>query len=59
MEVESNLQNVVLNKNRTMDNVQNIIIGSPWSRVLLEKLAVAQLVKEFPLFRDCESSLPC
>jgi len=31
---------------------------TPGSRVLLEKLIVAQLVKEFPPFTQAESSLP-
>jgi hypothetical protein len=30
-----------------------------WSRVLLEKLIVAQLVKKFPAFMAPEGSLPC
>jgi hypothetical protein len=30
---------------------------TPWSRVLLEKLAVAQTLKKFPTFRAHKSSL--
>jgi hypothetical protein len=32
---------------------------TPWSRVLVEKLIVAQLPKMFPLFMQPEYSLPC
>ena len=31
---------------------------NPWSRVLLEKLTVGQLVKNFPAFSEPEDSLP-
>jgi len=31
----------------------------PWSRVLLEKLRVAELVKNSPSFYEPEGSLPC
>jgi hypothetical protein len=32
---------------------------TPWSRVLLEKPPVAQLLKNFSTFYEPESSLPC
>jgi hypothetical protein len=32
---------------------------TPWNRVLLEKLIVAQLVKKFPTFYTTKGSLPC
>jgi hypothetical protein len=32
---------------------------TPWSRILLQKLTVAQLVEKFPAFMEPESSLPC
>jgi hypothetical protein len=33
-------------------------ILTPWSRVLLEKLAGSQILKKFPVFCGSESSLP-
>jgi hypothetical protein len=32
---------------------------NPWSRALLEKLTVTQLVKKFPPFMEPKGSLPC
>jgi hypothetical protein len=35
------------------------MLQTPWSRVLLEKSLVAQLVKKFPPLMEPKSSLPC
>jgi hypothetical protein len=32
---------------------------TPWSRILLGKLTVTQLVNEFPTFMESERSSPC
>jgi hypothetical protein len=33
--------------------------STPWSRTVLEKLIVAQLVNKFPAFMEPKGSLPC
>jgi len=64
LKTASDLKLQVATVNITVQSsISKFVVGysllNPWSRVVLEKLIVTQLVKEFRTFMEPEVSLPC